>query len=376
MARSRPRRRRVKSCAAETKTASLRQKAAAAKDKRLAKALAAWARLSERRQRLIAEAVVETRHEELRRAYPDIVGIGFGRRSCAVETVVTDEVAITFMVARKRKRVPRARRLPEFLLTYGGSAGEKKPTLYAIPTDIKAAYEYRIRPHCAVRVRHPQVDVALEGVLTCLATVPGLPETFALSCHHVLCMSVENEPQGEPVEGALVLSSTGEKRWGVLSSWRGQLVHGGDSFDAALAEIEDKEAVASCLGHSPRAIHTGAMPYYATIRTPRGDAKMELVEQWKFAPIEYFRFDPQPEQEGVSVWKLYEPGEIRPDEGDSGSPLYGTHSAINTLYGMYIGGSEAKVPNEKARFCTLPLQRLVALSNYGLTGQLRIRTRG
>ncbi len=350
----------------ESKAQVLGRRPHVQREARLRAALAAWVDLEWDEQRIIAEALVETRGGELRRAYPGLCGIGFGRRAMRHERVVTDELVISFMVERKVGRPPPAQQLPEFLLTYWGGGRGRPGTLYAIPTDVHAREAYGVRPSAApryVRVQHAHVE-DVEGVLTCLVRAPGIAETLVLSCHHVLAMSRKTVPRGARAEGAQV-HSVGDAQVGPilarLSSYCGHFARGERSLDAALAMVGDLTAVRAVLGPPPAYWWDGAMPKYGTIRTPDGDCVMEWVDTYAQLEIQYFETGPQPIIR-ADAWRMA--GSGRPRDGHSGSRLLGVHGELATLQGMYIAGSSVDVPAEQARFFTLPVSELFRLTNY------------
>ncbi len=338
-------------------------------DTRLRAALAAWIDLTWDEQRLIAEALVETRGNELRRAYPGVCGIGFGRRAMQHEHRVTQELVVSFMVERKHDQLPAGERIPEYLLTYWGGGRGRKATLYAIPTDVHARELYGVRPSAApsyARVQRADVD-DVEGVLTCLVRALGVPGTLVLSCHHVLAMSRKTTPPGTRAEGARVRTVRDTQLgppMATLSPYCGHFVRGERSLDSALATVSDLDAVRAALGDPPGFSSDGAMPPYATIRTPDGDCVMEWVDTYTDLEIPYFPSEPQPRIR-ADAWKLA--GQRRPRDGHSGSRLLGVHSELGTLYGMYIAGSSPEsVPDAQARFFTISVRELFNLANYEL----------
>ncbi len=131
----------------------LRKQAKKAKDDRLYRALGAWSRLTRTRQAQFASEIVETRQEELRLAYVDVVCVGHGLRTSTKDGTVSREPCVTFMVRRKWRKSPRsqrvlARSLPEWLYHFGTDRAGKRTQALTENNLIKGEFRWHKSRRC------------------------------------------------------------------------------------------------------------------------------------------------------------------------------------------------------------------------------------
>lgn len=360
------------------KVIELLKEATSAKDTRQIKALKAWRRLSRKSQWALASTVAEARERELRLAYPCLVAVGHGFRTTNKgQRETTREPCVVFMVEKKRRRVAAVKRLPTLLYAYWGGTGDNKGILCAVPTDIECGSEYNIQLHGLteqVCISKAPLETQ-KGVITS-AVVNSHKHVFALSCHHVLGMSLVTSPVGRPATGAIV-ARCGSEGFGELAQWGGKLVPStqGLSFDAALARVKNhkiSDLLAAIGNRLPKEPQDDAIPLFSVVRTPRDDIRLELVEVWtNFDRINYLPSHLQPVQAEIVEWAVIG-GITLP--GDSGAPIV---KSDGTLLGMYIAGTD-----EGDKAFMIPAKFLLMGFNYHdygnpsrvLPGRLRLLT--
>lgn len=324
------------------------------------RALRAWKRLSRDQQRRLVHEIVEIRGEELRAAYPSMVGIGWGHRMVGrgADRKSTSEPCVVFLVNRKwasgkepKSKAALAKRLPEYLLSYfetDPKSGRRE--LIAVPTGVESRTDYKIKPHVAspsVRVTHDGVK-AQHGVITSALAVEGSEKLYAMGCHHVLAMS--KATKGKAVNGA-EFSYEGD-RLGRLSF---PAPFGPDlarSLDSAVARVtkEDRfwdavpplDLIGSItdlsqlrLGMKVKIIRPRHHPVRNDNRT-LSELRAKLLHAWK--PCDLIGYVPR--ALGTITQELVIESEITssesPQPGDSGSPVI---DPVNRLFvGMHIAG--------------------------------------
>src|SRR5262245_41150828 len=121
---------------------------------RLARATQTWKRLDGAAQMALVCEIVETRSDELRRAYRGVLAVAAGhsryRRPGARRKSVDHEPAVTFLVSRKwktKRPTPRPGDVPARLLAHASVEGLRQ--LCAVPTDVEDAREYRLSAQAA-----------------------------------------------------------------------------------------------------------------------------------------------------------------------------------------------------------------------------------
>jgi hypothetical protein len=193
------------------------------------------------RQLVLIREIIQTRKGELRKAYPDLLGIGAGIGT----TKRRDSGAcIIFLVEKKKARPSRNRQLPAHLFAFCEVRGNRR--LCAVPTDIEEQRAYRsVRAHASQQI---QVSSGSSGPITGLVTIPirlrysngkSDRQLYALSCLHVLGMAQQFFPALGPNCEFRPTGAT--DRIGTLSGYIGRLVAASDgySFDAALGVVDD-----------------------------------------------------------------------------------------------------------------------------------------
>ncbi len=372
----------------ETKTALLMAKAIQSGDTRLEEAIKVWERFSIEKQKEVVREIVETRGNELRSAYPDIVGIAYGIRTYTdknnKQKINSREPCITFMVERKWKKGFDAtnrfaiKQLPEYLYTYCEAGQPYKRELCAVPTDIECGEEYQITPYSGnngrslIKAWNKDLGRRLDGVITCEVKLPYPfnDGRYILGCHHVFAMSVLTEPGSIPPINTEILYD--DTTVGKLTSLRGRLVpeSQGSSFDVALAIVPENNVAKSKLKEALQGlklknglVSLKKMVNRCIIVTPNGDYEAEHVKTWpSYNWIKYFKNHPNPVQSDVVEWHITSTnGVTKP--GDSGSPI--TDPYKNKLLGMLIGGKSNKA-------FMLSANKLLSGPNYNLAGPLKI----
>lgn len=355
--------------------------------KALRAARAAFKSLGRQGQFLLAHEVVETREHELRLAYPDLVGIGFGFKSKRVEsgraTRLIRTPCVVFEVKRKRqftRAVGMGRKLPAFLYAYVGEAGSRR--LCALPTDVKESAAYgKPAPHgdeldsdlpfgIVVRGLKPGVD-GVGGTIACAVTRPSDPgRLYALSCRHVLGRSLEDDP--DVASGCRVnVASMSGPFIGRTEKIRGTLLSTpAPSFDAQLLRVSDKDALRMALvglrfdPNDPVLSGPEKAPNGFWVATPRSDANNRRLRIW-ITLIDWPKLRSMPYKfrsgELAIAHTMVMHGEARDERlkpGDSGSPAV-LVKAGGMLIGMYLGGD-----GFHAYF--IPGWQLLFPGNYGL----------
>ena len=351
-------------------------------DLRLERAVRRWKRLRRKDQHRIVRELVEARSDELRRAYPAIHGVAYGLRTLTIDDArcVTREPCVVFLVYRKWKQRPRTRaalgrELPAYIWAHGTDPRSGLRGLCAVPVDVESGTDYWVRPHAGNHVLvHKNAIPMQKGVVTCAVSMPpGFGGAHAISCHHVFAMSKVTSPPGSPANNAHVsVGLPGNQpgtRIGRLSPFRGRLVPGsqGASFDAALARVDDPQALAQVL-QPPTPVGAIAsedeMPFSFWIMTPRRPIKAVWVQNWVgFDNIVYFSGSNRPVQPLVIEAEVRD--SIVPQGGDSGSPVL--DSAKRKLIGMHIAG-------KRSRAFFLAAHHLLDGQHYGLNGPLKLLT--
>lgn len=376
------------------------------KDARLEQAVIAWKMLPHAAKMQACEELVTTRSAEIRAAYKDVIGLGYGPRTTYSSAqlgkktgrakpprrarggtptftrfereIFAEEVVISLLVRRKVRSgdaLPaRSRPIPKYFLGYA-QQGEQR-VLCAIPTDIEDGRYYRAVPNAGVSrsfvvVQSPTIAPE-RGVITCVARDESTNKQYAMSCHHVLALSKSTRPTGSVALNARCFERTGAGTPGrlicTLSTRYGRIVPGtvGFSLDAALGEIQDADALRSVLGDTPLAAilsDSNALPPVARVITPHGVAMVKFAGSWgQFDRIEY-GVHPSPMHETVVEWQVV--AGVGLVGGHSGSPVL--HPTEPILLGMHIAGVE-----EGNRCFMIPASHLFQFWRYGGRSQLTL----
>lgn len=229
-----------------------------AEKKRLEDAKAAWKSLGtekngKNKQMCILSELVETRGKELRQAYENVVGVAYGYRT--QKGRLKQVPSITFTVTEKHpddsKKLTEKNRIPDFLFTY--CTVHRRHRLCAIPTDVEDISVYKgIKPQSGskfiiVKPSNSNRNIAVKGTLTCVVTIRNpngelYPQLYVMSCLHVLGMAQEFYPKFGYHNKVFLHNE--ERLIGKLSEHCGYIRNGpSKSFDAALAEVDDKSAL-------------------------------------------------------------------------------------------------------------------------------------
>ena len=314
--------------------------------------------------------IVETRHGELRHAYPDIRGMAYGKRSRG-QVTVADE-CVTFLVASKwRGEGPPGRskdRLPEYLWTYAPTAWSSERVLCAVPTDVESEEDGRPVPHGA------GIDMSATGrpspwfgTVTCAVRLPNDPDLHALTCYHVAAMP--NRDGGVPDQPRARLRSDGSPLGSTWWRWTGNLVRPpGESFDAAIVRVRPEHIdtlrrTVTGFRASVSLPREASIPAVCQILVPDREPVEAVYKQtWiQYDQIGYFDTGPQPVQTTILEFEI-----DRADAalgGDSGSAVVNRDGW--QFVGMYLAG-EGKV-----RRFVLPAYHLVDGNCYGNSGTVQ-----
>jgi hypothetical protein len=335
-----------------------------------------WHALDPITQAALLADIVETRSPELRQAYPDVIAVGYGRRTRGKgprHKVRLGELTLKFMVPAKWKKGSRSKRperpLPDHILAYQRVANERR--LLSIPTDIEDRRDYRqCRPQSVHQIRATTDPDAVTGSIACTVRIPGDPDhsLYAISAAHVLDLFEIFWPN---LPGSVVVTDdeTGAAV-GHASSYAGPLqdADDGPSFDAALALVEDPTAVQTIMNGlrlTQVASSASQIPESYHLSTSRGLLLASKATHWDTLDqvLEY-------QASNGAIVRIEHPELIESDAatlpGDSGAPVVSIDGT--TLFGMNIyGGAGVSF--------MIPAYALLAGGNYsglpsGVTLQL------
>ena len=327
---------------------------------RLSRAAKDWKQLGADAQFDLVCEIIETRSDELKRAYAGVLGIAAGhsryRRAGATHKTVWREPAVTFLVRRKWRSgsAKAAGTIPGRLLAYASVDGRR--TLCAVPTDVEDARDYRLSAQASsgIIVTPPPSMSDLDeskGAITCvLRTSPTSPTQYVLGCRHVLGLA-ESLPPEYPRDAGVFRESGNEPIEPLVASVSDiyGLLHAGteDNFDVALARLRlpaDDPAVRTLverLGSSDGQRYVDGHKAIKelgtyTILTPRGEKTATYVRGW--APSEqplvtYGSFGSL--RQGVLIIESHLTGTATAP-GDSGSPI--VTKDRSRLVGMHFAG--------------------------------------
>lgn len=293
------------------------------------------------RQGAIIRELVETRDAELRRAYPDLLGLGYGIGTAQGRDKPTP--CVMFLVTRKAKRVAADRRLPSHLFTYWTYRGRR--VLCAVPTDVEEQRAYReVVAHAPESLAVSSGAVGpISGRLTSPVRISRIPGLFVLSCLHVLGMVQQFYPGLGP--SCEFRPAGGDRRIGVLSGYRGCIEEPSPehpySFDAALGTVDDDAVVRSMLARvlpanwpTEMVLEPQSIPNDALILSDR-EIEARLRTTWRPRTLRVTYDTPagriEVEHSGLIEW------DASTQRGDSGSPVV-ARDRRDLLLGMHIAG--------------------------------------
>lgn len=311
----------------------------------VAAARRAWRALSAEHQNALIDEVIETRRDELCRAFKNVVALlnGHRRKRTGVGVVRVRPTPVVVLVVKKKlekDKVKPADRLPDHLLAYW--TVNRKRVLCAVPTDVTCGSDYtRFSPESKGIV----VGSEATGVITCAVRPPAgySNQRFAMSCRHVFGMT-RTHGTGGPVgitvkcQGDGVVGRT-ERKWGQLKPGQPSM-----NLDAALARVTELSGLTNALKHlsisttwvKSLSLIKGLSHYY--IRTPTGaiKARFAAVHTTASTPLGIYY-----DRVGLIHHPLLIESHVFGDpteEGDSGSPvLAGKNGGL--LLGMHIAGN-------------------------------------
>jgi hypothetical protein len=316
-------------------------------------------------QFLLAQEVVQTRERELRLAYPDLVGIGFGfktkRTASGRGARLVRTPCVIFEVERKRKLARASesvRKLPPLLFAYMGEPGSRR--LCAVPTDVKESAAFgKPEPHdgsnsdipfgIVVNGKTSEAD-GVAGTIACAVTRSSDPgQVYAISCRHVLSRSLIEDPDIRA--GCRVdLGSMPGPLLGKTAKARGVFVSApASSFDAQLVRISDKDALSMALAglkfdpDDPVLTGPERIPNGFWVATPRADSNNRRLKVWvtfidwpKHRAMAYHL--PAGDLQVAHTLVIHGVAkDTRLEPGDSGSPAILVNGG-GRLIGMYLGG--------------------------------------
>jgi hypothetical protein len=353
--------------------------ASRAAHQRLVRAKRAWAQLDDTAKFELVCELVDTRSDELTRAYTGVLAVAAGharyRRRNARRKSVDREPAVTFLVERKwpaKRKVPRAGDVPARLWAYAYVGGRRE--LCAVPTDVEDARHYRLRAQARahVLVTPPAAMVGINrgrGAVTCvIRTSADSPDAYMMSCRHVFGLTASTAAHPLQAEVARddggtpsppVLARVGDI-YGPLSSTSRH------NFDVALARLEVGERSDALSAVLDRLSPVDGLPYVDghtaisqldeyVILAPTGDKRAKYVRGWPATgqpPVDYDRLGLL--RQGVLVIES-SVLDASPRAGDSGAPVV-TRDRTR-LVGMHFAGV-----NETSYM--IPAYELVKRSNY------------
>jgi hypothetical protein len=330
-----------------------------------AQARASWNDLDRSDQEALLHELVHTRGDDLRRAYGDIIAVGYGlqtKNTPKGKRRRSVDLAVKFMVKKKwgkHSRLSRTRRaLPRVLLAYWRTPRGRQ--LINVPTDIDEVRAYRAcRPQAGPRwvIASTSASTFSEsGSITCVVRIPGDQQNFyVISAAHVFDLTEHYWP-GLPSNVTLSESSSGGTI-GQVTDFVGPLrsADQGLSFDAALAKVTDVSALAAAMGTliPKRAIISAAdIPASFSISTVNGTLSATKATVWTNQVLQY-------NLESGATLAIQHQTLVESDaatvEGDSGSPAITNDGT--TLVGMNIYGGEGVA-------FLIPAYDLLATHNY------------
>jgi hypothetical protein len=323
-----------------------------------------WGRLDAPAQEALLAELVHTRSEDLRRAYPDMLAIGYGRRTRKMrgnKRRRDAELAVKFMIKKKWAKGSRlsksSRAIPNGLLAYWDTPRGR--LLMKVPTDIDELSFYR---ECRAQGRRWVVasnansTISESGTIACVVRIPGdTRSVYALCAAHVFDLTKHYWPNLPSNVG--LSDSASSTAIGRVSDFAGSMqpASKGLSFDAALAKVSNTGALKANLGASlpSTAIKTAAdIPSSYKIATVHGLLNATKGTVWTNQPLDYALSSG--DTLTVQHQTLVE-SDADTAEGDSGSPAVSNDGS--TLVGMNIYGGEG------VSFI-IPAYTLLATQNY------------
>jgi hypothetical protein len=316
-------------------------------------------------QMTLTKEQVETRAEELHRAYENLIQVSYGyrlrRRKDKGGTRVVRKPCVIFIVDKKWSDGAGHSddALPKFLYAYCTVNGERK--LCAIPTDVDEAEQLlKLKPEAlpGIEVTASAATQAEPGSITCAVQRSSQPDmTYIISCRHVFSLSETLHPEQRV---SAVQLRGGGKSLGITLKVTGVLQDEPPlSFDAQLAEMTDAEALRTALNDIRFLDYAHTQddfpPEYWVI-TPHGPVKVHFVQIIKPSfPLDYSRSGINKVVHEELVVSHFTTAD-KTGRGDSGSPV-ATEKTGGVLLGMHIAGSDDRTG-------TIPAWQLLSPKNY------------
>lgn len=387
--------RKVRARAPERKSAAIRKRAERASDASLVDAVDAWESLDVEAQRTLTFEIARARADELRLAYPALVGVASGFRTrgrwgeSGDRRKVETEPCVVLMVKRKWVKKPksasaRQKELPRFLHAFCDGRDGKKVVRRAcvVPVDIVEAGDHvgTLRSGRAERSRvyddaKPPGRESEFGSIAAIVRSSQLDERFVLTCHHFGAMS--RAYNGVPIAGSSMFldGKEGEGTYAGLSGYLGQIVEQpAYSLDGALLRprTEKMDVVRRALGpERPTTPWSSLWNPPTVVRVVVSDKRSPIEARFvirhpDFEGLKYFT-DGRRQPLHVEMWEYDVVGSPSTREGDSGCAVLS--GDYGYFVGMHLGGV-----NDSNRIFVLPAYLCLEASSYGLTGALSLRS--
>jgi len=285
-----------------------------------------WTDLTESEQLSMLTAYVIRNRAKLLRRYPNVLALGVGYKTKGGE--VRPSLCIGFLVERKSQDVSPA--IPAFVSGFTRQIRKRK---IAIPTDIEeigdGSQNYLPVSNLAtgVMVRSTEFPSKLiQGAICCLVSLKNENDVFALSCYHVLSMSLLHT--GAVGTDKKILVDSQGKNIGRFHEGSQRFAGNVNYIDVALARIVPPMKVEWKHDIVPNSVNMGvSKPENCAVYTGHGALPAIFVKTWVRVKLQYG-------SSTVEVPAAYE-FISSAGPGDSGSPVMDIEGV---LYGMHFWG--------------------------------------
>lgn len=378
-----------------TKASQIRKFATRTDDRRLIDAINVWEALEIDEQHGLTSEIARSRAAELRLAYPSVVSLSSGYRTCGRwgdagdRRRVTREPCVVFMVNRKWAKRPRSaltlkKELPRYLLAFCNQRTGKNVSrvMCAVPVDVIQSGDHAgtLRSDRAERSRaydtgDPPRRKNISGSLAALVRSSETGERYALTCHHFGAMSKRYD--GDPVGSASIEldddPNAGE--YATLSEHMGRIVDPPDrSVDAALLRPTDGQIaqVRRAIGPYRPDVAWSALDnpperVVVVVSNGREPATAKFVHRhYDFNDLKYFSSG-RAQPVHLEMWEYNVIGSKSTFGGDSGCAVL--DESYQYFVGMHLGGVDGS-----NRIFVLPAYLCLDPESYGLTGTLALES--
>lgn len=285
-----------------------------------------WSALAESEKLEILTTYVTRNRARLLRKHPNVLALGVGYKTTGGE--VRSTLCIGFLVQHKSPDITPA--IPKFVSGFIGPGRKRKIT---IPTDIEEVrdgspdYSPVSNLAAGVMVRAAASPSKLiQGAICCLVSLKNEDDVFALSCYHVLAMSLLYTG-AVGIDKTILVDSQG-KNIGRFHEGARRFANNVNYIDVALARIVPPMKVEWKHDIVPTSINMGVSePRGCAVYTRHGARSATFVKTWVKVKLQ---FGPST----VEVPAAYE-FKSSAGPGDSGSPVM---DANGVLYGMHFWG--------------------------------------